>query len=94
MIPSFSTLEITSYLLLINLLTFACYGLDKRAAKLGHSRIPERALHLMTLCGGTFGAWFGQRYFRHKTYKRSFQTVFWGIIVIQALFLWRLSGRW
>lgn len=78
----------------ITLLTFAAYGYDKSAARAGKWRIPERTLHAMTLIGGTFGAFAGQRVFRHKTRKARFRVVFWitgWLQVVLAYTFWVLS---
>ncbi|MFB2875867.1 DUF1294 domain-containing protein [Floridanema aerugineum] len=40
------------------------------------SRVPEWVLHWHSICGGTLGAFLGQKYFRHKTSKSSFQLVY------------------
>lgn len=58
---------------LLSLLTFLLYGMDKRAAKQGARRVPEVRLHVLALLGGWPGAWLGQRVFRHKTIKVSFR---------------------
>jgi uncharacterized membrane protein YsdA (DUF1294 family) len=58
-------------------LAFGLYGLDKARARRGGARVPESRLHLVELLGGWPGALLGQRRFRHKTRKRSYQLVFW-----------------
>ena len=55
------------WLLAINLVTFAVYGADKRRAKRGAWRVPEKTLFLLPLLGGSVGALLGMRAFRHKT---------------------------
>lgn len=69
------------YLLLINILTFALYGIDKRKAvagkdkKTGHSakrRIPEAELLGAALAGGSIGAYIAMFVFRHKTKRIKF----------------------
>lgn len=50
-----------------NLFAFALYGLDKRKAKRGDWRIPERTLLLSAWLLGGAGAWLGMQTFRHKT---------------------------
>jgi len=83
-LATFSAAEILLYLLAMNLVTFALYGADKRAAVQQGPRIPEKALHILALAGGTPAAYFAQRHFRHKTRKGSFQAVFWLTVVVQA----------
>lgn len=60
------------WLLLASIVTLAAYGLDKRAARAGKRRTPERTLHVLSLIGGFAGGWVGRHGFRHKTRKRSF----------------------
>lgn len=55
---------------------FALYGHDKRAARLGKWRTPERTLQLLAFAGGWPGAVLGQAVFRHKHRKAAFQWVF------------------
>lgn len=66
----------------VSALTFLVYGFDKRRAVKGGSRVPEKTLHLLELCGGWPGALLAQNLFRHKTQKRSFRIVFWAIVVL------------
>jgi uncharacterized membrane protein YsdA (DUF1294 family) len=80
-----------SYLVSANVMTLLLYGHDKRQAILGGSRIPELALHAAALLGGSPGALLGQRLFRHKTQKLSFQVVFAAIVLLQAAALY---GYW
>ena len=61
------------YLILMNLIAFALYGIDKRRAKQGAWRISEYTLLLVALLGGSLGALVGMRYFRHKTRHRKFR---------------------
>lgn len=84
-------LNITTLYLLTSFLAFAAYGIDKVAAIGGARRIPEAFLHLLGFAGGWPGALLGQRIFRHKTRKTSFQVTFWIIAAINsALALWLL----
>lgn len=73
------------HLLSINLVTFLAYGLDKLRAKSGGWRIPERTLHTFALIGGTPAAFAGQRIFRHKTRKGSFQLMFVLVFCLQVV---------
>lgn len=61
------------YLLVINLYTFALYGLDKSKAKAGKWRISEKQLLLAAFLGGSAGALMGMKTFRHKTQHNQFK---------------------
>ena len=52
------------YLALINLVTFFVYGADKRRARQGKWRVPEKTLFLLPLLGGSVGALLGMLVFR------------------------------
>ena len=67
------------YLAVINLLTFIVYGADKRRARRGKWRVPEKTLFLLPLLGGSIGALLGMRVFHHKTKHWYFV---WGIPAI------------
>jgi uncharacterized membrane protein YsdA (DUF1294 family) len=74
---------IVVYLVLINLLAFGFWGVDKTLARLvqttggrkdrgGRSsvrRIPEKWLLALALLGGCWGCWIGVLLFRHKLRK-------------------------
>ena len=53
--------------LFASLIDFALMGLDKRRARRGDWRIPERVLWAFALLGGGVGGFLGMRCFRHKT---------------------------
>ena len=59
--------------IVINLIVFILYGADKRKAKKGQWRIPEKTLLLGTWLLGGVGAWLAMRTFRHKTKHIAFQ---------------------
>ncbi len=67
------------WLAVINLLTFIVYGADKRRARKGKWRVPEKTLFLLPLMGGSIGALLGMRVFHHKTKHWYFV---WGIPAI------------
>lgn len=74
---------IIGYFLVLNILTFVVYGLDKHAARIGGRRVPENVLLLLAFVGGTPGAYIARRYFRHKTIKRPFITRLRLILIVQ-----------
>lgn len=79
------------YFIVINLLTFLLYGLDKYKAIRQEWRIPERALLLMAFVGGAFGALSAMRIFRHKTRKGRFRLMIplfcllWGYVIMHKV---------
>ena len=67
------------YLAAVNVVTFTVYGIDKRKARRGAWRVPEKTLFLLPLLGGSVGALLGMKVFRHKTKHWYFV---WGIPAI------------
>lgn len=60
------------YLIIINILSFSLYGLDKFLAILKKRRVAERILLLSSILGGFFGSIIGMLLFRHKIRKKRF----------------------
>lgn len=69
------------YLVLINIVTFFVYCVDKFKAGRGSRRIPERALHGTALVGGVWGAVAAMILSRHKIRKKGFIAIT-GLIAI------------
>jgi len=82
-----------SWIIGVSLASFGTYGYDKSIAGRGVTRVPEVVLHLLTAVGGTIGSFAGMQIFRHKTQKKSFQLVFWAIVVIQIVVIVLLLTR-
>lgn len=70
------------YLIIINLVTFVVYGMDKRKAIKNKWRIPEKTLLGLAAAGGSVGALAGMYGFRHKTKHMKFVI---GVPVILAI---------
>ena len=84
------------WLVLINLITFLIFGLDKWKARRKEKnemvrRVPERTLLLLAALGGSVGALLGMRAFHHKTLHRAFRQ---GVPVILALQIILPFGLW
>jgi len=73
------------YLLVLNVLGFSMMGIDKRRAKKGKWRIPERRLMLCAVFGGSVGALLGMQCFRHKTKHPKFSVGIPVILVVQVV---------
>ena len=67
------TTIIVFYLVILNVLTFLLYGIDKWKAKRSRWRIPESVLLGMAAFGGSIGAWLGMRVWHHKTQHKKFR---------------------
>lgn len=55
------------YIIVINIIAFFVYGIDKRKAKKNKWRISENILIGLAIIGGGLGAYCGMQIFRHKT---------------------------
>ena len=78
-------LVIAAAYVLMSLVTFVAYWVDKRRARQGRRRIPERTLHRLELLGGWPGGLVAQRVVRHKRRKRSYMLRFWGVVGVHVL---------
>lgn len=77
------------WLALMSLVLFAVMGADKRRAKQGSWRVPEKTLFLLALLGGAIGGVLGMRAFRHKTKHWTFAWGFPTLALLQlALCFW------
>ena len=75
------------YIVLINIVTFIMFFLDKFYAKKGMWRISEKTLLVASLIGGSIGAIFGMKTFRHKTKKSRFSVGIPVILIMQILLI-------
>ena len=76
---------IAAYILLINIIAFILYGVDKKRAMKHEHRIPEWVLLWMARLGGGLGCWFGMTHFHHKKKHSNFM-----ILIPLWIFLWLL----
>lgn len=78
---------ILSYLIIINLIAFILYGIDKKRSIRKEYRISERVLLWMARLGGGIGCWLGIKIFRHKTKHTKFRIVvpLWMLIWMAAV---------
>ena len=61
------------YLIVINIVTFLIYGIDKRKAKQGSWRISGAFLMILAVIGGSIGALLGMKVWHHKTMHKKFK---------------------
>lgn len=87
--------SLTLYLIIINVITFVIFGVDKYKAIRQEWRIRESTLLGLALIGGSIGGWLAMYIFHHKTKKVKF---FMGIPVILAIqivvFSYLLGGEY
>lgn len=81
------------YLVCINIVTFALYGIDKRRAKKQRWRIAERTLLLLPLIGGSAGGLLGMAVFHHKTRHWYFRIGLPVMFFLQAALVIYLAAR-
>ena len=75
------------YLVIINLVTFVIYGIDKWRAKKSKWRISEATLLKLAVIGGSIGAWLGMKIWHHKTMHKQFRYGIPAIIILQLLII-------
>ena len=70
---------------IMNIAAFALMGHDKRCARQGKWRVPEKTLFLVTACFGGLGGVLGMRVFHHKTQHWYFKVFFPVLLAIQVV---------
>ncbi len=60
-------LAYAGWLVLLSIIAFIAYGVDKSKAKKGKWRTKEKTLLLLSFLGGAFGGFPAMLIFRHKT---------------------------
>ena len=81
------------YLICINMITIAVYGIDKRNAVHGKWRIRVSTLLTLAAVGGSAGALLAMHLFQHKTRKNKFTIGVPLILLVQiALFFFLVKA--
>ena len=80
-------INVVIYLVAINLTGILIMYVDKRRAKYGKWRIPEKTLLLVAILGGSIGTMVGMHVFRHKTQKLKFVLGFPTILIAEIIFI-------
>ena len=75
---------LAAWLFIMSLALFLLMGVDKRLARQGARRVPEKRLFLLALLGGAVGGFFGMYAFRHKTRHWYFVLGFSALALLQA----------
>jgi uncharacterized membrane protein YsdA (DUF1294 family) len=75
--------KIALLLLVLNVVTFCVYGIDKWKARHHRWRISEASLLVLAAVGGSVGALLGMQVFRHKTQHLKFKYGVPAILLLQ-----------
>ena len=78
------------YLIVITIVTFLVYGIDKWKAKQGSWRISEASLLILAVIGGSIGALFGMKVWHHKTMHKKFKYGLPLILLVQIALIYLL----
>ena len=78
------------YLIVINVVTFIVYGVDKLKAKQGSWRISEATLLILAVIGGSIGALLGMKIWHHKTMHKKFKYGLPLILLVQIALIYLL----
>ena len=82
---------VLAFYMVVSIVTFTVYAIDKSAATKGTWRTSESTLHLLSLVGGWPGALVAQQKLRHKSKKQFFRFVYWITVALNcALLSWLL----
>ena len=90
-------LAVLAGLILMNVYSFLLMAKDKRAAKQGEWRVPEKKLFIAAACFGALGGVLGMNLLRHKTKHWYFKLFFPLMLAAQAavlVFGLRMLGQW
>lgn len=82
---------IFAYFILINLITFIIFGVDKHRARQHRFRISEATLFSLAILGGSIGAEFGMYIWHHKTKHLHFVIGIPLIFLLQLLLIFYLT---
>ena len=80
-------LIVLAALAVLNAISFVLMAHDKRCAKRGKWRVPEKTLFLAAACFGGLGGVLGMRLLRHKTQHWYFRLFFPLFLAVQVALL-------
>ena len=80
-------LMVLAVVAIMNIAAFVLMGHDKKCARQGKWRVPERRLFLVTALFGGLGGVLGMKVFHHKTQHWYFRVFFPVLLVVQSVAL-------
>ena len=87
------TIVLIIALAVLNLISFGLMAWDKRCARTGKWRVPEKTLFLAAACFGGLGGVLGMTLCRHKTKHWYFRLFFPVLLIIQVVILTLVWNR-
>ena len=81
------------YLIVITIVTFLVYGIDKWKAKQGSWRISEATLLILAVIGGSIDALLGMKVWHHKTMHKKFKYGLPLILLAQIALIYLILDR-
>ena len=81
------------YLIIMNIIAFIVYGIDKWKAQRNRWRISEKMLLFIAVIGGSVGALAGMYTFHHKTLHKKFTIGVPLILAIQVMIFYLYYGK-
>ena len=83
---------VIAFVIVMNVISFALMGHDKRCARKGTWRVSEKTLFLAAACFGGLGGVRGMNVWHHKTQHWDFRVFFPVFLIVQILLLG--AGAW
>ncbi len=87
------TIVLIIALAVLNLISFGLMAWDKRCARAGKWRVPEKTLFLAAACFGGLGGVLGMTLCRHKTKHWYFRLFFPVLLIVQVVILTLVWNR-
>ena len=87
---------ISCWIILLSIICFVSYGVDKNRAQRNAWRISEKFLLLTAILGGAIGGFIGMKTFRHKTkhllfkITNAFFSLLYIALIIYLSFFWKI----
>lgn len=84
---------LTIYFIIINLISFVMFYVDKQKARKDKWRIEEKTLHITSFLGGTLGSITAMILFHHKTRKAGFVAITFIALIFNIFVIYELYTR-
>lgn len=83
---------IVGYFIIVNIIGYGLYYVDKKRAIANQYRISEKMLLTFSGLGGSVGSLVGMYHLHHKNRKKKFIVLNWLFLFLQIAFLQYLGG--